>query len=249
MESEVGSCSGASDARRSGRGIPAQEAYCGKGALRGRDDWRLVFPQEDDSEAAGGFTGPRGGFQGPLARRPGLSGGTAVARGTKLPAHTRAHAHTRSPATSRKPGSSFEGPPIAAELQLNHTGLQQDPRLRWQAGPALGRSFLHGLELNNGQLRVLQDGIYRLHIQVTLANCSSPQRTRSQQATLAISVCGPATHQTTLLRLSFYSDCTVASQRLTRLAAGDTLCTDLTGPLQASPNTDETFFGIERVHP
>ncbi|XP_023572692.1 CD70 antigen [Octodon degus] len=52
-----------------------------------------------------------------------------------------------------------------AELQLNLTGPRQDPRLRWQAGPSLGRSFLHGPALDDGQLRVLHDGIYRLHIQ------------------------------------------------------------------------------------
>ncbi|XP_049732502.1 CD70 antigen [Loxodonta africana] len=136
-----------------------------------------------------------------------------------------------------------------AELQLNHTGLrQQDPRLRWQGGPALGRSFLHGPTLDNGQLRVQRDGIYKLHIQVTLANCSSTRTTTPREATLAVGICAPATRRVSLLRLNFYLGCTVASQRLTPLAQGDTLCTNLTVPLQASRNADDTFFGVQWVH-
>ncbi|XP_007952674.1 CD70 antigen [Orycteropus afer afer] len=136
-----------------------------------------------------------------------------------------------------------------AELLLNHTGLQQDPRLHWHGGPALGRSFLRGPMLDNGQLRVQHDGIYRLHIQVTLANCSSTRMTVPREATLAVGICAPATRRVSLLRRNFYLSCTVASQRLTPLAQGDTLCTNLTVPLQASRNADETFFGIQWVHP
>ncbi|ELV09998.1 CD70 antigen, partial [Tupaia chinensis] len=136
-----------------------------------------------------------------------------------------------------------------AEVQLNHTGLRQDPRLHWKGGPALGRSFLHGPELDNGQLRVRRDGIYRLHIQVTLMNCSSTWASVPQGATLAVGICSPATHAISLLRLHFQQSCTVASQRLTPLAHGDTLCADLTQTLLPSPNTDETFFGIQWVHP
>uniref|UniRef100_G3T2H9 CD70 antigen n=1 Tax=Loxodonta africana TaxID=9785 RepID=G3T2H9_LOXAF len=125
---------------------------------------------------------------------------------------------------------------------------QQDPRLRWQGGPALGRSFLHGPTLDNGQLRVQRDGIYKLHIQVTLANCSSTRTTTPREATLAVGICAPATRRVSLLRLNFYLGCTVASQRLTPLAQGDTLCTNLTVPLQASRNADDTFFGVQWVH-
>ncbi|XDB52444.1 hypothetical protein AB1E18_005984 [Capra hircus] len=139
-----------------------------------------------------------------------------------------------------------------AELQLNHTGSRQDPRLRWQGSPALGRSFLHGPELDdNGQLRIQRDGIYRLHIQVTLANCSSSTWTAEpQRATLTVAICSPAAHSISLLRLSFHRGaCWVASQRLTFLALGDILCTNLTLPLLPSRNADETFFGIQWVHP
>ncbi|KAI4583957.1 hypothetical protein MJG53_007236 [Ovis ammon polii x Ovis aries] len=139
-----------------------------------------------------------------------------------------------------------------AELQLNHTGSRQDPRLRWQGSPALGRSFLHGPELDdNGQLRIQRDGIYRLHIQVTLANCSSSTWTAEpQRATLTVAICSPAAHSISLLRLSFHRGaCWVASQRLTFLAHGDILCTNLTLPLLPSRNTDETFFGIQWVRP
>ncbi|XP_002724014.2 CD70 antigen [Oryctolagus cuniculus] len=136
-----------------------------------------------------------------------------------------------------------------AELQLNHSGPRQDPRLHWQAGPALGRSFLHGPDLDKGQLRVHRDGIYRLHIQATLANCSSMGTTWPHGATLAIGICSPATHSISLLRLHFHQGCTVTSQRLTPLARGDVLCTNLTLPLMPSQNADETFFGIQWVHP
>ncbi|XP_047561457.1 CD70 antigen isoform X2 [Lutra lutra] len=137
-----------------------------------------------------------------------------------------------------------------AELQLNHTGRRRDGRLRWLGDPALGRSFLHGLELDNGQLRVRRSGIYRLHIQVTLANCSSsPWATTRHRATLTVGICSPAAHSISLLRLNFHEGCVVTSQRLTPLAQGDTLCTNLTLPLLPSPNADETFFGVQWVHP
>ncbi|XP_040846163.1 CD70 antigen [Ochotona curzoniae] len=136
-----------------------------------------------------------------------------------------------------------------AELQLNRTGARQDPRLRWQAGPALGRSFLFGPELDDGQLRIQRDGIYRLHIQVTLANCSWWGPTRPRGATLALSICKPATHSISILRLHFSQSCSVVSQRLTPLARGDLLCTNLTLPLVPSQNPDETFFGVQWVHP
>ncbi|KAF6305935.1 CD70 molecule [Rhinolophus ferrumequinum] len=137
-----------------------------------------------------------------------------------------------------------------AELQLNHTGPRMDPRLHWQGGPELGRSFLRGPQLNKGQLLVRRDGIYRLHIQVTLSNCSSfPKATTWPRATLAVGICSPATRSISLLRLNFYLSCTVASQRLTPLAHGDILCTNLTLPLLPSQNADETFFGIQWVHP
>ncbi|VTJ90954.1 Hypothetical predicted protein, partial [Marmota monax] len=123
-----------------------------------------------------------------------------------------------------------------------------DPRLRWQAGPALGRSFQHGPQLVNGQLLVVRDGIYRLHIQVTLANCSSVWTTVPPKATLIVGICSPDTHRISLLRLSFHQGCTVTSQRLTALAFGDTLCTNLTLSLLPSQNADETFFGIQWVH-
>ncbi|XP_032108402.1 CD70 antigen [Sapajus apella] len=133
-----------------------------------------------------------------------------------------------------------------AELQLNHTGPRQDPRLHWQGSPALGRSFLRGPELDNGQLRIHRGGIYMVHIQVTLANCSSRPRPR---ATLTVGICSPAARSISLLRLSFYQGCSVASQRLTPLARGDMLCTNLTGTFTPSRNTDETFFGVQWVHP
>ncbi|XP_016053435.1 PREDICTED: CD70 antigen [Miniopterus natalensis] len=137
-----------------------------------------------------------------------------------------------------------------AELQLNHTGLRQDPRLSWQGGPALGRSFLHGAQLDKGQLRVQRDGIYRLHIQVTLTNCSSSAKdTVPRRAILTVGICSPATHSISLLRLNFGLSCTVSSQRLTPLARGDTLCTNLTLPLLPSQNSDETFFGVQWIHP
>ncbi|XP_008709514.2 CD70 antigen [Ursus maritimus] len=137
-----------------------------------------------------------------------------------------------------------------AELQLNHTGPRQDCRLHWLGGPALGRSFLHGPELDNGQLRVQRSGIYRLHIQVTLANCSSSLGApTAPRATLMVGICSPAAHSISLLRLNFHEGCVVTSQRLTPLAQGDTLCTNLTLPLLPSPNADETFFGVQWVHP
>ncbi|XP_024899047.1 CD70 antigen [Pteropus alecto] len=126
---------------------------------------------------------------------------------------------------------------------------RQDPRLYWQGGPALGRSFLYGPQLDNGQLRVQRDGIYKLHIQVTLSNCSSFMKSIvSHRATLTVGICSPSSHSISLLRLNFHSGCTVASQRLTPLAHGDTLCTNLTLPLLPSQNADETFFGIQWVH-
>lgn len=131
-------------------------------------------------------------------------------------------------------------------------GSRQDPRLHWQGGPALGRSFLHGPELDDdGQLRIQRDGIYRLHIQVTLANCSSSTWTAEpQRATLTVAICSPAAHSISLLRLSFQrGGCWVASQRLTFLALGDVLCTNLTLPLLPSRNADETFFGVQWVGP
>uniref|UniRef100_G1P900 CD70 antigen n=1 Tax=Myotis lucifugus TaxID=59463 RepID=G1P900_MYOLU len=128
-------------------------------------------------------------------------------------------------------------------------GLRQDPRLHWQGGPALGRSFLHGPQLDNGQLRVQRDGIYRLHIQVTLTNCSSSVKSLvSRRAVLAVGICSPAARSVSLLRLNFHLSCTVSSQRLTYLAHGDTLCTNLTLPLLPSQNSDETFFGVQWVH-
>ncbi|XP_003981821.2 CD70 antigen isoform X1 [Felis catus] len=138
-----------------------------------------------------------------------------------------------------------------AELQLNHTGQRLDHRLRWQGSPALGRSFVDGLELDDGgQLRVRHGGVYRLHIQVTLANCSSSTRAaRPPRATLTVGICSPAAHSISLLRLSFHGGCVAASQRLTPLARGDTLCTNLTLPLLPSANADETFFGVQLVHP
>uniref|UniRef100_A0A8C6FAV8 CD70 antigen n=1 Tax=Monodon monoceros TaxID=40151 RepID=A0A8C6FAV8_MONMO len=129
-------------------------------------------------------------------------------------------------------------------------GSRQDPRLRWQGSPALGRSFVHGPELDNGQLRIQRDGIYRLHIQVTLANCSSSTWTaKPLSATLSVAICFPTAHSISLLRLNFHQSCSVASQRLTFLAHGDILCTNLTPPLLPSRNADETFFGIQWVCP
>ncbi|XP_052048606.1 CD70 antigen isoform X2 [Apodemus sylvaticus] len=136
-----------------------------------------------------------------------------------------------------------------AELQLNLTGPRKDPTLRWGAGPALGRSFTHGPELEEGHLRIHQDGIYRLHIQVTLANCSSSGSTLQHRATLAVGICSPAAHSISLMRRHFREDCTVALQRLTHLARGDVLCTNLTLPLLPSRNVDETFFGVQWVYP
>ncbi|XP_004633037.2 CD70 antigen [Octodon degus] len=133
-----------------------------------------------------------------------------------------------------------------AELQLNLTGPRQEPRLRWQAGPSLGRSFLHGPALVDGQLRVLRDGIYRLHIQVTLARCSPTQDVRDHSATLTVGICS-ASNSITLLRRDFGQDCTVDLQRLTQLASGDILCSNLTLQAQPSPNDYETFFGIQQV--
>ncbi|XP_004595926.1 CD70 antigen [Ochotona princeps] len=153
-------------------------------------------------------------------------------------------------AKQQQPQQQLEAPAWdIAELQLNRTGARQDPRLRWQAGPALGRSFLFGPELDDGQLRIQRDGIYRLHIQVTLANCSWIGPTRPRGATLALSICKPVTHSISLLRLHFSQSCSVVSQRLTPLARGDLLCTNLTLPLVPSQNPDETFFGVQWVHP
>ncbi|XP_005405761.1 PREDICTED: CD70 antigen-like isoform X1 [Chinchilla lanigera] len=146
----------------------------------------------------------------------------------------------RTPHFAGQPGGD------AAELQLNVTGPRQDPRLRWQADPSLGRSFLHGPSLDDGQLRVRREGVYHLHIQVTLAKCSSTGHVRHHDATLAVGVCS-ATHSVSLLRLGFGQGCTVASQRLTPLARGDVLCTNLSLQLLPSPNADETFFGIQWV--
>ena len=75
---------------------------------------------------------------------------------------------------------------------------------------------MHGPELDNGQLRIQRDGIYRLHIQVTLANCSfSTWTTKPHSATLTVAICFPTAHSISLLRLNFHHGCAVASQRLT----------------------------------
>uniref|UniRef100_A0A8C6R1T4 CD70 antigen n=1 Tax=Nannospalax galili TaxID=1026970 RepID=A0A8C6R1T4_NANGA len=134
-------------------------------------------------------------------------------------------------------------------LELPGVSPRKEPMLLWDAGPALGRSFSHGPELDQGQLRVHRGGIYRLHIQVTLANCSPMYSSTPRKATLAVGICSPVTRSISLLRLHFGQGCTVSSQRLTPLAHGDVLCTNLTLPLLPSPNTDETFFGIQWVHP
>uniref|UniRef100_A0A8C5L2M1 CD70 antigen n=1 Tax=Jaculus jaculus TaxID=51337 RepID=A0A8C5L2M1_JACJA len=126
---------------------------------------------------------------------------------------------------------------------------RRDQRLHWYGSPALGRSFLLGPELDKGQLRIHRDGIYRLHVQVTLTNCSSTSRTPPHRAALTVGICSSATRSISLLRLSFEQRCTVASQRLTPLSLGDILCTNLTLPLLPSRNTDETFFGVQWVHP
>ncbi|KAL0612015.1 CD70 antigen [Plecturocebus cupreus] len=133
---------------------------------------------------------------------------------------------------------------IFAHRSLNLLGSRprQDPRLYWQGSPALGRSFLRGPELDKGQLRIHRDGIYMVHIQVTLANCFSRPGPR---AALTVGICSPAARSISLLRLGFYQGCSVASQRLTPLARGDMLCTNLTGTLTPSRNTDETFFGVQ----
>jgi tumor necrosis factor ligand superfamily protein 7 len=103
--------------------------------------------------------------------------------------------------------------------------------------------------LDNGQVRAHRDGIYRLHIQVTLNNCSSKWTTTPQKATLVVGICSATTHSISLLRLNFGQGCTVTSQRLMPLAGGDTLCTNLTLSLLPSQNADETFFGLQWVHP
>ncbi|XP_005081470.1 CD70 antigen [Mesocricetus auratus] len=136
-----------------------------------------------------------------------------------------------------------------AELQLNLTVPRKDPTLRWAAGPTLGRSFTRGPGLERGQLYIHREGIYRLHIQVTLANCSSEYSTMQHRAMVAVGICSPAAHSISLLRLPFGRGCTVASQRLTHLALGDVLCTNLTLPLLPSRNAEETFFGIHWVYP
>ncbi|KAL1782816.1 CD70 antigen [Sigmodon hispidus] len=136
-----------------------------------------------------------------------------------------------------------------AELQLNLTVPRKDVTLHWEAGPTLGRSFTLGPGLEKGQLHIHREGIYRLHIQVTLANCSSACGTVQHRATVTVGICSPAAHSIVLLRLHFGQGCTVASQRLTRLALGDVLCTNLTLPLLPSRNTDETFFGVQWVYP
>ncbi|XP_036027203.1 CD70 antigen isoform X1 [Onychomys torridus] len=136
-----------------------------------------------------------------------------------------------------------------AELQLNLTVPRKDLTLHWEAGPTLGRSFTHGPGLEKGQLHIRRDGIYRLHIQVTLANCSAACSTVQPRATVTVSICSPAAHSISLLRLHFGQSCTVTSQRLTRLALGDVLCTNLTLPLLPSRNADETFFGVHWVYP
>ncbi|XP_038168217.1 CD70 antigen [Arvicola amphibius] len=136
-----------------------------------------------------------------------------------------------------------------AELQLNLTVPRKDPTLRWAAGPTLGRSFTHGPGLEKGQLYIHRAGIYRLHIQVTLANCSSAYSTAQHRATVTVGICSPAAHSISLLRLPFGQSCTMASQRLTHLAVGDVLCTNLTLPLLPSRNAEETFFGVHWVYP
>ncbi|XP_057627698.1 CD70 antigen [Chionomys nivalis] len=136
-----------------------------------------------------------------------------------------------------------------AELQLNLTVPRKDPTLRWAAGPTLGRSFTHGPGLEKGQLYIHRAGIYWLHIQVTLANCSFAYGTVQHRATVSVGICSPVAHSITLLRLPFGQSCTVASQRLTQLAIGDVLCTNLTLPLLPSRNAEETFFGVHWVYP
>lgn len=85
---------------------------------------------------------------------------------------------------------------------------------------------------------------------MTLANCSSSLGApTAPRATLMVGICSPAAHSISLLRLNFHEGCVVTSQRLTPLAQGDTLCTNLTLPLLPSPNADETFFGVQWVHP
>ncbi|CAO2641000.1 CD70 antigen [Lemmus lemmus] len=134
-------------------------------------------------------------------------------------------------------------------LHLLPLAPRKDPTLRWAAGPTLGRSFTHGPELEKGQLYIHRAGIYRLHVQVTLANCSSACSTVQHRATVTVAICSPAAHSISLLRLPFGQSCTVASQRLTHLAVGDVLCTNLTLPLLPSRNAEETFFGVHWICP
>lgn len=151
---------------------------------------------------------------------------------------------------------SFKSPVLSATACLTSFLLhllppvpRKDPTLRWAAGPTLGRSFTHGPGLEKGQLYIHRAGIYRLHIQVTLANCSFAYGTVQHRATVTVGICSPAAHSITLLRLPFGQSCTVASQRLTRLAVGDVLCTNLTLPLLPSRNAEATFFGVHWVYP
>ncbi|XP_049644257.1 CD70 antigen [Suncus etruscus] len=137
-----------------------------------------------------------------------------------------------------------------AELQLIHTGARLDPQLHWQGDPALGRSFLLGPQVDGlGQVHIQHKGIYRLHIQMTLLNCSSswPEAVHPSP-TLVLGICSPSARTISLLRLPFQNGCLVASQRLTPLLPGDVLCTNLTLPFQPSPNADATFFGLQWIH-
>ncbi|KAL6087014.1 hypothetical protein STEG23_009162 [Scotinomys teguina] len=78
-----------------------------------------------------------------------------------------------------------------AELQLNLTVPRTDLTLRW-GWSNLGKILHHGPALRRRQLRIRRDGIYRLHIQVTLANCSSATAVQPR-ATVTVSICSPAT--------------------------------------------------------
>ncbi|XP_004619530.1 CD70 antigen [Sorex araneus] len=142
------------------------------------------------------------------------------------------------------------GDTAIGELHLNHTGPRLDPRLPWHGNPALGRAFLHGLQVDDrGQVYIQVTGIYRLHIQVTLANCTSSSRAAARPGpTLVVAICNPGARPISLLRLPFLGDCFVASQRLTRLLQGDTLCSNLTLPFLPSANSDASFFGLHWVH-
>ncbi|XP_028906962.1 CD70 antigen [Ornithorhynchus anatinus] len=124
-----------------------------------------------------------------------------------------------------------------AHLLLNHSDGLPVKRLQWMGGAQQGRSFVQGMELTAGNLKVLQGGIYYIYIQVTLSNCSlGPERT------LSIKVHTPQ-WSAKLLSHEFGRSCSLFMGGQFLLSSQDVLEVECNSPEVPWGGRDETFFG------